>query len=54
MDERLDDLFRMFPVLHPDYINTFERVHGAGIEQRQVLRSLSEADAGFNGATSPP
>lgn len=40
MNERLDEFVRMFPV-HPDYINTFERVHGAGIEQRQVLRSLS-------------
>lgn len=40
MNERLDEFVRMFPV-HPDYINTFERVRGAGIEQRQVLRSLS-------------
>lgn len=40
MNERLDEFVRMFPV-HPDYITTFERVRGAGIEQRQVLRSLS-------------
>lgn len=40
MNERLDEFVKMFPV-HPDYINTFERVRGAGIEQRQVLRSLS-------------
>lgn len=40
MNERLDEFVSMFPV-HPDYITTFERVRGAGIEQRQVLRSLS-------------
>ena len=40
MNERLDEFVRLFPV-HPDYITTFERVRGAGIEQRQVLRSLS-------------
>ncbi|SHG84871.1 hypothetical protein SAMN05216361_3086 [Marisediminitalea aggregata] len=40
MSERLDEFVRMFPV-HPDYITMFERVRGAGIEQRQVLRSLS-------------
>lgn len=40
MNERLDEFVRMFPV-HPDYITIFERVRGAGIEQRQVLRSLS-------------
>lgn len=40
MNERLDEFVHMFPV-HPDYINTFERVRIAGLEQRQVLRSLS-------------
>lgn len=40
MNERLDEFVQMFPV-HPDYINTFERVRIAGLEQRQVLRSLS-------------
>lgn len=40
MNERLDEFVRMFPV-HPDYITTFERVNMAGLENRQVLRSLS-------------
>jgi predicted ATPase len=40
MNERLEEFVHMFPV-HPDYINTFERVRIAGLEQRQVLRSLS-------------
>lgn len=40
MNERLDEFVRMFPV-HPDYINTFERVRIAGLENRQVLKSLS-------------
>ncbi len=40
MNERLDEFVQMFPV-HPDYINTFERVRMAGLENRQVLRSLS-------------
>ncbi len=40
MNERLDEFVRMFPV-HPDYINTFERVRMAGLENRQVLKSLS-------------
>ena len=40
MNERLEEFVRMFPV-HPDYINTFERVRMAGLENRQVLKSLS-------------
>lgn len=40
MNERMDEFVRMFPV-HPDYINTFERVRMAGLENRQVLKSLS-------------
>lgn len=40
MNERLDEFVRMFPV-HPDYINTFERVRMAGLENRQILKSLS-------------
>ena len=40
MNERLDEFVQLFPV-HPDYINTFENIRMAGLEQRQVLRSLS-------------
>lgn len=52
MNERLDEFVRMFPV-HPDYINTFERVRGAGIEQRQVLRSLSRQMQALMGQEVP-
>lgn len=38
MNERLDDLVRLFPV-HPAYLDTFERVYVA--EKREVLRTLS-------------
>jgi len=40
MNERLDDFVRLFPV-HPDYIDTFERV--TVVEKREVLKSLSIA-----------
>lgn len=40
MNERLDEFARLFPV-HPDYIDTFERV--TAIEKREVLKSLSIA-----------
>lgn len=40
MNERLDEFVRLFPV-HPDYIDTFERI--AAIEKRQVLKTLSLA-----------
>ena len=40
MNERLDEFVSMFPV-HPDYIDTFERITFA--EKREVLRSLSGA-----------
>jgi len=40
MNERMDDFVRLFPV-HPDYIDTFERITVA--EKREVLRTLSFA-----------
>ena len=40
MNERMDDFARLFPV-HPDYIDTFERV--TAVEKREVLKSLSIA-----------
>ena len=38
MNERLDEFVRLFPV-HPDYIDTFERITVA--EKREVLKTLS-------------
>ncbi|MGI9345575.1 MAG: DUF6079 family protein, partial [Gammaproteobacteria bacterium] len=38
MNERMDEFVRLFPV-HPDYIDTFERV--SAVEKRQILKSLS-------------
>lgn len=38
MNERLDEFVRLFPV-HPDYIDTFEKV--SAVEKRQILKSLS-------------
>ena len=40
MNERMDDFVRLFPV-HPDYIDTFERVRA--VEKREVLKTLSLA-----------
>ena len=40
MNERLDEFVRLFPV-HPDFIDTFERI--AVIEKREVLKTLSLA-----------
>ena len=40
MSERMDEFVRLFPV-HPDYIDTFERV--TAVEKREVLRTLSRA-----------
>ncbi len=40
MNERMDEFVRLFPI-HPDYIDTFERITVA--ERREVLRSLSLA-----------
>lgn len=38
MNERMDEFVKLFPV-HPDYIDTFERV--TVVEKRQILKSLS-------------
>lgn len=38
LNERMDDFVRLFPV-HPDYIDTFERV--TAVEKREVLKTLS-------------
>ncbi len=40
MQERLDEFVRLFPV-HPDYVDTFERI--AAVEKREVLKTLSRA-----------
>jgi len=40
MNEGMDDFVRLFPV-HPDYIDTFERV--TAVEKREVLKTLSIA-----------
>lgn len=40
MNERMDEFVRLFPV-HPDYIDTFERV--TIVEKREVLKTLSLA-----------
>ena len=40
MNEAMDDYVRLFPV-HPDYIETFERI--IAVEKREVLRTLSLA-----------
>jgi predicted ATPase len=44
MNERMDEFVRLFPI-HPDYIDTFERVTVA--EKREVLRTLSRAMQGI-------
>jgi hypothetical protein len=38
MNERIDEFVRLFPV-HPDYIDTFERV--TIVEKREILKTLS-------------
>lgn len=40
MNERIDEFAELFPV-HPDYIDTFERV--TAVEKREILRTLSLA-----------
>lgn len=40
MNERMDDFVRLFPV-HPDYIDTFEKI--SAVEKREVLKTLSGA-----------
>lgn len=40
MNERMDEFVRLFPV-HPDYIDTFERI--TAVEKREVLKTVSLA-----------
>lgn len=40
MNERMDEFVRLFPI-HPDYIDTFERI--TVVEKREVLKTLSRA-----------
>lgn len=44
LNERMDEFVRLFPV-HPDYIDTFERV--TVVEKREVLKTLSNAMKGI-------
>ena len=50
MNERMDEYVDLFPV-HPDYIDTFERV--AAVEKREILRTLSLAMNGLLGQELP-
>ena len=44
MNEQMDDFVDLFPV-HPEYIDTFERI--TAIEKREVLKTLSHAMRGL-------
>ena len=44
LSERLDEFVRLFPV-HPDYIDTFERI--TVVEKREVLKTLSMSIKGI-------
>ena len=50
LSERMDEFVRLFPV-HPDYIDTFERV--TVVEKREVLRTLSMSMKGILGKDVP-
>ncbi|MDP2644047.1 MAG: DUF6079 family protein [Desulfobacterales bacterium] len=50
LNERMDEFVRLFPV-HPDYIDTFERV--TVVEKREVLKTLSMAMKGLLGKAVP-
>ena len=50
MNERMDEFVRLFPV-HPDYIDTFERV--TAVEKREILKTLSLAMKKLLGQTVP-
>ncbi len=50
MNERLDEFVDLFPV-HPDYVDTFERVTAA--EKREVLKTLSLAMKDLVGSELP-
>ncbi len=49
-NERMDEFVRLFPV-HPDYIDTFERV--TVVEKREVLKTLSMGMKGILGENVP-
>ena len=50
LNERMDEFVRLFPV-HPDYIDTFERV--TVVEKREVLKTLSLGMKGILGKDVP-
>ena len=50
LNERMDEFVRLFPV-HPDYIDTFERV--TVVEKREVLKTLSMGMKGILGKNVP-
>jgi hypothetical protein len=50
LNEQMDEFVRLFPV-HPNYIDTFERV--TVVEKREVLRTLSTAMKGILGKDVP-
>lgn len=50
LNERMDEFVRLFPV-HPDYIDTFERV--TVVEKREVLKTLSMGMKGILGKELP-
>lgn len=50
LNERMDEFVRLFPV-HPDYIDTFERV--TLVEKREVLKTLSMGMKGILGKDVP-
>jgi len=50
LNERMDEFVRLFPV-HPDYIDTFERV--TVVEKREVLKTLSMSMKGILGKEVP-
>ena len=50
MNERMDEFVRLFPV-HPDYIDTFERI--SFVEKREVLKTLSNEMKGLLGEDVP-
>ncbi|WP_437193954.1 DUF6079 family protein [Planctomicrobium sp. SH527] len=50
LNERIDEFVRLFPI-HPDYIDTFERV--TVVEKREVLKTLSMGMKGILGKDVP-
>ncbi len=51
MNEQMDEFVRLFPV-HPDYIETFERIRVA--EKREVLKTLSQTMKKLLDSEVPP